>query len=179
MNIDCLRIIVKTHFNEMLEYTIEREIFDYGANWCGGPVTYQAPFEDIIKYQNLKAVFLLYKKFKTGIFPWCAAFPQTIDIIKKEKDLPYYDYYQNNILDYACQSQNGEICKFLLNSTNANDKYVNESNEGRLSTPLHFAAKWNNKEATELLISHGANINEKYQEGKQLFILQHVIIVKK
>ncbi|EAY22176.1 hypothetical protein TVAG_093500 [Trichomonas vaginalis G3] len=124
MNIDCLRFIVRTHFNEMLEYVIENKIFDYqdfleeewiyDVNWCG-KFDYQAPFEDIIEYQNLKAVFLLYKKFKTKIFPWCAAFPQTIDIIKKETNPRNPDYRNNNILIYACHSQNGDICKFLLN----------------------------------------------------------------
>ena len=69
------------------------------------------------------------------------------------------DYHGNQILYYACQSQNGEICKFLFNSTYAINIKVNDGYDLE-NKPLHLAAKWNNTEATKLLISSGAKVNE-------------------
>ncbi|EAY15990.1 hypothetical protein TVAG_262400 [Trichomonas vaginalis G3] len=44
---------------------------------------------------------------------------------------------------------------------------------------INYAARKNSKEAAELLISRGAKINEKkIMMEKQLFILQHFIIIK-
>ncbi|EAX97555.1 hypothetical protein TVAG_006860 [Trichomonas vaginalis G3] len=70
----CFRYIVGSHNNKFLEFIFERDLFE-------------EEFLDInviIESQNLKAVFLLYKKDKRLIMPWRAAFPQTFDIIKNE-----------------------------------------------------------------------------------------------
>ncbi|EAY00638.1 hypothetical protein TVAG_134280 [Trichomonas vaginalis G3] len=157
MDKDCLRDIVCSHNNEMLEYVLERNIFTY-KDFEGENSNSAAIYEDIIKYQNLKAVFILFEREKKFIVPWCAAFPQTIDILKNEKLPDKIDFKKRNILQYACMSQNSDIFKFLLNSVDKID--VNYRDVDKM-TALHFAAMYNNIDAARILISHGADVNAK------------------
>ncbi|EAY18243.1 hypothetical protein TVAG_253550 [Trichomonas vaginalis G3] len=129
-----------------------------------------AVYEDIIKYQNLKAVFLLFQIDKASIVSWCAAFPQTIDILRNEK-LPDNTlnviYIKRNILHYACMSQNSDNFKFLFNSTNETDVNYHYANG---MTALDFAVQYDNIDVIKILISHGADVNNK-------FILFHFISI--
>lgn len=90
----------------MLEYVLERNIFTYKdfdvEEWVHNKDIYErrkykAVYEDVITYQNLNAVFLLFEREKNCIFPWCAAFPQTIDIIKSNKIPDKIDFHGRNI----------------------------------------------------------------------------------
>ncbi|EAY18574.1 hypothetical protein TVAG_462600 [Trichomonas vaginalis G3] len=157
MDKDCLRDIVCSHNNEMLEYVLERNIFTY-KDFDGENSNSTAIYEDIIKYQNLKAVFLLFEREKNFIVPWCAAFPQTIDILKNEKLPDKIDFKKRNILQYACMSQNSDIFKLLFTSTDKID--VNYHDLDKM-TALHFAAMYHNIDAARILISHGADVNAK------------------
>ncbi|EAX94782.1 hypothetical protein TVAG_058720 [Trichomonas vaginalis G3] len=113
MDKDCLRVIVCSHNNDMLEFVLERNFFTY-KDFDRDNVKLTAIYESIIKYQNLKAVFLLFEKAKDFILPWCAAFLQTIDILKNQKITNKLDFKDRNILHYACMSQNSDIVKFLF-----------------------------------------------------------------
>ncbi|EAX98131.1 hypothetical protein TVAG_332410 [Trichomonas vaginalis G3] len=162
MDKDCLRDIVCSHNNSMLEFGLERNFFTYN-DFERDYVTRTAIYQDIIKYQNLKAVFLLYENAKDLILPWCAAFPQTIDIIKNEKITDKTDLENRNILHYACMSPNSDIVKFLFNSTikidvNHHDMYS--------MTALHYAAMNNNLDAVKILISHGVEVNNELSRNK-------------
>ncbi|EAY15765.1 hypothetical protein TVAG_188160 [Trichomonas vaginalis G3] len=141
----------------MLEYVLERNICTYTDFDEEDPYS-TAIYEDIIKYQNPKAVFLLFEREKNFIVPWCAAFPQTIDILKNEKPPDKIDNKKINILQYACMSQNSDIFKFLFNSTDEID--VNYHDIYKM-TALHYAAMYNNMEAVRILISHSADVNAK------------------
>ncbi|EAY05390.1 hypothetical protein TVAG_131240 [Trichomonas vaginalis G3] len=118
MDIECLRNIVCSHNNEMLEFVLDQNFFTY-KDFDGENIYSRAIYEDIIKYQNLKAVFTLFDREKNFIVPWCAAFPQTIDILRNEKLPDKTDFRKRNILHYACMSQNSDIFKFLFET---NDK---------------------------------------------------------
>ncbi|EAY21306.1 hypothetical protein TVAG_166810 [Trichomonas vaginalis G3] len=157
MDKDCLRDIICSHNNEMLEFVLEKNIFTY-KDFDGEDIHSTAIYEDIIKYQNLKAVFLLFDRERNFIVPWCAAFPQTIDILKNEKFLDKIDYKKRNILHYACMSQNSDIFKFLYSSTNKIDADYRDVYE---MTALHYAAMYNNIDATRILVSLGADVNAK------------------
>ncbi|EAX93815.1 hypothetical protein TVAG_054200 [Trichomonas vaginalis G3] len=167
MDKDCLRDIVCSHNNEMLEFVLERNIFTY-KDFDGRNSLSTAIYEDIIKYQNLKAVFLLFKREKNFMVPWCAAFPQTIDILKNEKLPDKIDFKKRNILQYACMSQNSDIFKFLFNSTDKID--VNYHDIYKM-TALHYAAMYNNIDALRILISHGADINAKLTQFHFILII--------
>ena len=154
MDLKCLRNIVCSHNHQMLEFVLDRNLFTY-KDFDGKDLESRAIYEDIIKYQNLKAVFLLFEKEKNCIVPWCAAFPQTLEILKNEKLPDKTDFRERNILHYACMSQNSDIFKFLVGSIKKIDvKYH--------MTALCFAAEYNNIDAVKILISHGANVNAKH-----------------
>ena len=72
MEIKCLREIVCLHNNEFLEFVLNRNLFTY-KDFAKSGNNSEPIFEDIIKYQNMKAVFLLFEREKSCIFPWCAA----------------------------------------------------------------------------------------------------------
>ncbi|EAX89618.1 hypothetical protein TVAG_256980 [Trichomonas vaginalis G3] len=182
MDIDCLRSIIRSHNHELLEYVLDREIFElddlYGEDWksgkennCMGDANYRPIYKDIIRFQNLNAVFLLFKRNKYYIFPWGAAFPQTIDIFKNNTFSNKHNRTKCGIIYFACRSKNSDICRLLLESYNqiiVNNKQgidINEKDDDG-ETALHFAALNNNREIAELLISHGININEKDNNGQ-------------
>ncbi|EAX95794.1 ankyrin repeat protein, putative [Trichomonas vaginalis G3] len=191
MDIDCFRCIIRTHNHDLLKYVFDREIFTrddlYYEKWMGRKC--QPIYEDIITYQNLNAVFLLFNRNKYYIFPWGAAFPQTIDIFKNNTFSNKYNRTGSGIIHFACKSQNNDICRLLLesydqiivNDNNVEDYELEEEDyedESILHGPdinekdkfgetaLHVAVRNNCKETAEILISYGANVNEKDEYGK-------------
>ncbi|EAY07342.1 ankyrin repeat protein, putative [Trichomonas vaginalis G3] len=180
MDIDCLRSIIRAHNHELLEYVLDREIFElddlYGEDWgkagnCMGDANYRPIYKDIIRYQNLNAVFLLFKRNKYYIFPWGAAFPQTIDIFKNNTFSNKHNHTKCGIIYFASKAQNSDICRLLLESYNqiiVNNKHgININDKDKHGqTALHITVSNNSKETAELLISHGANINEKDDDGR-------------
>ncbi|EAY18993.1 hypothetical protein TVAG_246710 [Trichomonas vaginalis G3] len=190
MDIACLRSIIRAHNHELLEYVLNREIFElddlYGENWkwgiednCMGDVNYRPIYKDIIRYQNLNAVFLLFKRNKNYIFPWGAAFPQTIDIFKNNTFSNKHNHTKCGIIYFACKSKNSDICRLLFESYNQIIVNNNEGDDECIShgidinekdddgqTALHIAASFKSKEIAELLISHCININEKDDDGE-------------
>ncbi|EAY04552.1 hypothetical protein TVAG_244530 [Trichomonas vaginalis G3] len=146
-----LDTVMTSHNNKFLEYLLERDL-------CK-PEDFS--FKLIIMSHNLKGVFLLFDKDKDSIIPWCATFPQSIDILRdhiQNLNLTKTDKYDKNILHFACLHNNIEICKLILNSSFADQKFIN-SFKFPDKTALHYAIKNNNKEMVELLISHGADVN--------------------
>ncbi|EAY04542.1 ankyrin repeat protein, putative [Trichomonas vaginalis G3] len=133
---------------------------------------YRSIYEDIITYQNLNAVFILFKRNKKIIFPWAAAFPQTIDIFKNNTFSNKDNRTNCGIILFASKAQNSDICRLLLESYNQiivdnNEKDININEKDKYgNTALYYATKNNNKETIEFLLSHGADINEKYKLGQ-------------
>ncbi|EAY07105.1 hypothetical protein TVAG_342690 [Trichomonas vaginalis G3] len=189
MGIDCLRSIIRTHNHKLFEYVLDRSFYRvadlYGKNWNSPKEKnlmheekYKSIYEDIITYQNLNAVFILFKRNKKIIFPWAAAFPQTIDIFKNNTFSNKDNRTNCGIIHFASKAQNSDICRLLLESYN---QIIVDTNEGDEcishgvninkkdkygNTDLYYATWNNNKETIELLIAHGANVNEKYKIGK-------------
>ncbi|EAY00621.1 hypothetical protein TVAG_180990 [Trichomonas vaginalis G3] len=157
MDMDCIRNIVCSHNHEMLEYVLERYMLTY-EDFDTENLFQSTIFDDIIRYQNLKAVFILFKREKNFIVPWCAAFPQTIDILKNEKLPDKTDFRKRTILLYSCMSQNSDVFKFLVESTNKIDANYRDDDK---MTALHYAAMNNNIDAAKILISLGADVNAK------------------
>ncbi|EAX96471.1 hypothetical protein TVAG_024820 [Trichomonas vaginalis G3] len=153
IDVDCLMDIVSSHNNEMFEFVLDRDLFT-----SEDPHEYEFIIDDIIKYQNLKAVFILFEREKSFIVPWCAAFPQTIDILKNEKLTNKIDRRKRNMIHYACMSQNSDVLKFLFDSTNKIDVDYHDTYE---MTALHYATMYKNIDAARILISHGADVNAK------------------
>ncbi|EAX98377.1 hypothetical protein TVAG_357460 [Trichomonas vaginalis G3] len=196
MKIVCFRSIIRTHNHKLLEYVLDREIFTqddlYGENYQSTKEydwtdkKFKPIYEDIIRYQNLNAAFLLFKRNKYYIFPWAAAFPQTIDIFKNNTFSNKLNHADGGIIHFACRSPNSDICRLLLESYNqiiVNDDEVELEgeihNEERIlhglnineknkhgKTALCIAVRNDNKEMIEILISYGANVNEKDENGK-------------
>ena len=71
----CLNNAIGSHNNTFLKYILDHDLID----------AFEFDFQAVLESQNLKAVFLLFEKDKNLIFPWCAAFPQTYDILKNNK----------------------------------------------------------------------------------------------
>ncbi|EAY06604.1 hypothetical protein TVAG_055980 [Trichomonas vaginalis G3] len=72
MGIDCLRSIIRTHNHKLFEYVLDRSLYRfsdlYGKYWylpkennLMNDKKYKSIYEDIITYQNLNAVFILFK----------------------------------------------------------------------------------------------------------------------
>ncbi|EAX94900.1 hypothetical protein TVAG_382850 [Trichomonas vaginalis G3] len=80
----------------------------------------------------------------------------------------------NKCFAYSSMFNIPSLCEFFLScGLSINTCFY----DGR--TALHCAAYNNSKETAEYLISHGANINQKDQYKKPLFILQQKDIIKK
>ncbi|EAY03337.1 ankyrin repeat protein, putative [Trichomonas vaginalis G3] len=175
-NIDrnCLNDIVSCHNNQFLEYIFDDEIFQ--------PQNFN--ITNIIMSQNLKAVYLLFKKDKNSIYPLCTAFSPTIDILNNEDiDLSkaYSDYSPMN---YSAMYNTYEIAEFILSHgmkikgtsylfTAAQNNSIETAKvlishgidiNGRDNidrTALHIAAENNSKETAEFLIANGIDINAR------------------
>ena len=139
---------ISSHNNSFLEY------LNYDVNFINFDCQ---KFTDA---QNLKALFIFFEKDKNSIIPWCAAFPQSIDLLKNENlDFGRVDRRKRNLLHFAALYDNIEICKLLLGSPEVYKININAKDSGS-KTPIEYAAEKNYKVLTEFLISHGAEINE-------------------
>ncbi|EAY16927.1 hypothetical protein TVAG_150790 [Trichomonas vaginalis G3] len=147
LNSSMLDLIVMSHNNQFLEHIIMRDLCNL----------YELKPRKIVKSQNLKAVFLMFEKEKNSVIPWCAAFPQSIDILK-EPDLCWdsISYKERNIMHFATKSNSIELCKFILNLKVLDSDYLSSLDRSKM-TPVHYAVKNKNKEMIELLISNGAS----------------------
>ncbi|EAY04906.1 ankyrin repeat protein, putative [Trichomonas vaginalis G3] len=178
----CFSNIVASHNNQCLDYVFERDLFD--PEFINGDL--------IIKSQNLKIVFMLLEKHKDLIIPWCAAFPQTIDILMNENiDISKISLIGCTAIHYASVGNCKEIAEFLIshgvdinvkndyNETALHYSPYKETTEVLIShgidinwkqkhgyTALHLAANINSEEVVELLLSHGADVNAKDKEGE-------------
>ncbi|EAX92109.1 ankyrin repeat protein, putative [Trichomonas vaginalis G3] len=167
INSECFKAAYLSHNNKYLEYIFTHDLIDFES------LTTKETRE-IAKAQNLKAVFLLYLKNKNSIIPWCAAFPQTTEILKSgEVELLISDTDKETLLHYAAFYNNVEGCEFLLNHFHAScddDEWPLHREKNRKGkTPLHLAAQRNSKEAAELLILNGAKVEAKtYQRETPL-----------
>ena len=176
---DCFNDILSSHNNKLLEYILENGLFnldiepDSNYNECSvtghsdDEVKRNFDFYKIIESQNLKAAFLLYKKDDISIFPWCAAFPQLLDIIKNEymnhpsMVLNASDGYRRRILHYAADYACLETLKFLISQC----VYIDIADAGN-TTALHYALKKDRKEIVEYLISQYADTSAKDEYGR-------------
>ncbi|EAY15976.1 ankyrin repeat protein, putative [Trichomonas vaginalis G3] len=142
--------IISSHNDEFLDFIFQRDLFD--PNYIG--------YNDIIQSQNLKAVFYIFEKDKNFLIPWCAAFPQTIDILQSRNlDLSITTSNGFSLLHFAAYHNNADLCKYIISSIKEYQNINNITDNNHL-TPLHHAAKNNCREAAGVLILNGANINE-------------------
>ncbi|EAY10838.1 ankyrin repeat protein, putative [Trichomonas vaginalis G3] len=149
-----LDYIIQSHNNEFLEYLSQRDLLPSLRD-----------FSNIIRSQNLKALFIFYELDKNSVIPWCGAFSQAIDIIHDENlDFNRVSSKYKGILHYATSYNNIEICKHILNSMAIEQIDINDQ-EFSGKTALYLAVKHDNKEITDLLISHGADVNIKNSSG--------------
>ena len=149
-----LDYIIQNHNNEFLEYLSQRDLLPSLRD-----------FSNIIRSQNLKALFIFYELDKNSVIPWCGAFSQAIDIIHDENlDFNRVSSKYKGILHYATSYNNIEICKHIMNSMAIEQIDINDQ-EFSGKTALYLAVKHDNKEITDLLISHGADVNIKNSSG--------------
>ncbi|EAY20592.1 hypothetical protein TVAG_162870 [Trichomonas vaginalis G3] len=165
----CVNSSIVSHNNQFFEYILENVMFTSNfkveSTYCSDDdysdnIVYidHFDFEDyfdhecIIESQNLNAVFLLYMKDKNLIFPWCAAFPQSLDIIKKESMNNSYLVLDLQFLHYAINYGCIETVKFAFSQNEGKiPEYIN------LDSLLFYAVEKNSKEIAEFLLSHGAD----------------------
>ncbi|EAY22847.1 hypothetical protein TVAG_075940 [Trichomonas vaginalis G3] len=155
-NLDCYCFLnaIKSHNNKFLEYIFEKELINFDQDFLE-----KNYINAITSSQNLKAVFLLYQA-KKNIIPWCAAFPQTLDIIKAENiDLNMLDFDCKNLLHYASYFNNIDICEFLFSSSQVYHRPVNAIDINN-QTALHYAAANDCAEIAKILISNDAFIKD-------------------
>ncbi|EAY22143.1 ankyrin repeat protein, putative [Trichomonas vaginalis G3] len=149
---DCFNYAISSHNNSFLKY-----ILDHDHEKIYSLVTFH--FEKIFHSQNLEAVYLLYEKDTKLIFPWCAAFPQTYDIIEIEmNNINIETYHSQTVLHFAVQFNCIEICELLLNNLEINHIDINAIDWNK-KTALAYAVELNLKDIVELLISYGADID--------------------
>ncbi|EAX97432.1 hypothetical protein TVAG_226760 [Trichomonas vaginalis G3] len=168
----CMKDILSSHNNKLLEYVLGNDLFDLNDEPYdnGGSQIFNKGYEIyhqyIIKSQNLMAEFLLYQIDGNSIFPRCAAFPQLIDIIKKEywkhppRVLKSKDGFGRTVLHYAAEYACIETVKFLI-SHGVDINIVDMEHK----TALHYAIVNDNKEIVEYLISQNADISAKDPNG--------------
>ncbi|EAY15095.1 hypothetical protein TVAG_392120 [Trichomonas vaginalis G3] len=138
LNRGCLTYIVSSHNNAFLDYVFEHELFK--------PKDFDYDF--IINSQNLKALLLMYNLEKNSIIPWCAAFQQSLDIIKSgDLDLTRLAWDDSSLLHYCAIYDNVGVCEYLLN----NSKIDINSKDMEQNTPLHQAVTWDHKNIIELI----------------------------
>ena len=95
-----------------------------------------------------------------------------IDVIQKIKEFPHKNSFNSNnqdkekengntVLHYACQRNNANIVKYLVELTND----INAKNND-MQTPLHIASKNNYLDICSILVENGAMINiyDKYKK---------------
>ena len=114
----------------------------------------------------MKAVFLMFKEDKNSIIPWCAAFPETLEILVNEKvDLFKTSSDKEALLHFSAAFNTIYICKFLLNSSDFFQK-VNSIKDDLGRIALHHASMGNSVEVAKVLLFFGANVNahDKYGE---------------
>ena len=166
MNYWCMQNAILSHNNKVIKYIIEHKLFYIDLS-----------FSDCIKRsQNLYPLFLLYKKNKNYIIPWCAAIPQSINILRND-NLDFGKKSKNGmtLLHYAASSKNTEICKLLLDSPKIYQTDINQAdNYGQ--TALHYAAKNNKKNIVTLLLSYGAIANARDKRGVSAYELSLIHI---
>ena len=178
----CVNSSIVSHNNQFFEYILENVMFTSNfkveSTYCSDDdysdnIVYidHFDFEDyfdhecIIESQNLNAVFLLYMKNKILIFPWCAAFPQLLDIIKKESMNNSYLVLDLQFLHYAINYGCIETVKFAFSQ-----------NEGEITEYIHpnqlllYAAEKDSKEIAEFLLSHGADKDADSDEVTPLYV---------
>ncbi|EAY08764.1 ankyrin repeat protein, putative [Trichomonas vaginalis G3] len=153
---ECFVCIAASHNNQFLDYIFERNLFNLDIS----------DFAEIIFSQNIKVAFLMFEKNKDSILPWCAAFPQTLEIFKNEDlDFTKKSIRNETILIVAMIYNNTEICKFLIDSLKDKALDINAQDNDKFSA-LCYAVKNNNKEIAELLISHGAKVDAADDYGE-------------
>lgn len=83
-------------------------------------------------------------------------------------DLAIRNFKDETTLHFAARNKNLDVLIFLLDNNELNK--VDERNYGGL-TPLHYAAESGNTRACDFLISDGADINAKSDEGNSPLFL--------
>ncbi|EAX98942.1 ankyrin repeat protein, putative [Trichomonas vaginalis G3] len=152
----CIYCAICSHNNSFLNYVLEHDLYEDLYKTSLAEIIRMTPVFDS---QNVGAVFLLYEKDKNIVFPWCAAFPQTYDIIKNDMILINTDTrFSKSPLHYAAIFNCAENCKLLLDNLVVNRIDINET-DGNRRTALNYAVKYDSKEVAELLISYGADVN--------------------
>ncbi|EAY06711.1 hypothetical protein TVAG_309980 [Trichomonas vaginalis G3] len=152
----CLYCTVRSHNDEFLKYIIEHDICDIK----------DIETSAVILSQNLKALFLMFEKDKNSIIPWCAAIPQSLEILKhNDFDYAYIDPVLGTLLSVATTYNNYEICKLLLENDEVCKTIINlRSNLD--NPPLLYAVKNNYIEIAKLLILRDADLNAKDLAGQ-------------
>ena len=170
-----LRDILLSHNDEFLEYIFDHDLFK--------PEDFD--IEDILSSQNIKAVIFMFEKDKNSIFPWCAAFPRILEILKNEKvDYTKLTSRRQTCFHFAARFNALDNCKFLsaLHQIDINARdMINE-------TALHIASYNNNVEIVKFLLSNGADVDVKNISGESPlhcasrdnfnYIVEHLFIVK-
>ncbi|EAY19410.1 hypothetical protein TVAG_101280 [Trichomonas vaginalis G3] len=171
---NCVAAAIGSHNNTFLQYIIDHDLMK----------TYNINGEDIIASQNLKAMFMLYKYNNNSIIPWCAEFPQSIEILKNDKTLDFSkcDSSKCNMLHYSALYGNADIAKLLLScpeiyhiNINQKDKYSNIYKDVT-DILLSYGAKYDNSiidiiaqndciDVLEAFLSHGFDVNKKEKKG--------------
>ncbi|EAY09221.1 ankyrin repeat protein, putative [Trichomonas vaginalis G3] len=178
----CVNSSLVSHNNQFFEYILENVMFTSNfkveSTYCSDDdysdnIVYidHFDFEDyfdhecIIESQNLNAVLLLYMKDKNLIFPWCAAFPQLLDIIRKESMNDYDLVLDLQFLHYAIENASIETVKFVISQNEGKiPEYIN------LDSLLLYAAEKDSKEIAEFLLSHGADKDADSDEVTPLYV---------
>lgn len=136
---ECIETIIQAHFHDLFEFVISRARLNFKFN----PNDY---IFSIFHFLNLNAVFLLHK-YGYDIFPWCAKFPQTIEIIN---DTNFKDFHID-ILLYASQSNDLEFFKYIFYNYPHHPKSISET--------LNNAFEKNIWDVVDFLISEDIDLN--------------------
>ncbi|EAY05709.1 hypothetical protein TVAG_005530 [Trichomonas vaginalis G3] len=137
---------IECHNNQFLEYVLEMELVNIREYWF--------MFQPIFTSTNLKALFLMYNKYKEGIAPCFAEFPQLNDIIKNK----IIDFTSNIelFLEKAIHHNNFEMVNFFIDYYKEN----NSLSDSILEDNLFLALFFNRSEIAKFLVSLGAKLND-------------------
>lgn len=152
-DIDSIFFIVSSHNNKFLDYMFQRYITKFEPS--------EGIIHAIIESQNIKAMLVMFDKDKNSIVPWCAAFPQSLDIIKNEGiDFSKTGRDKRNLLHFAAYYNNFDICKFLVESSKVTKIRITTKSKVGLA-PLHYAAKnkSDSRDIIDLLITHREKVD--------------------
>ncbi|EAY03816.1 hypothetical protein TVAG_454550 [Trichomonas vaginalis G3] len=174
-SVDCFKLLRTNFKSEITQTCLEFSFLGRNQEIMSECLKYQKPDKKCMEYaiisHNIDFVTFLMNEHNFEIDLYSCGIHKNL-----ESFLVYFDQTNdfNKCFVYSAIFGIASLCEYFL----LHGAKINYKDDYGL-TALHYAAKHNNKETMELLISRRAKINETDKDKKPLFIMQQNLIAKK